>query len=45
MHLLWRDYRSGDSGESKIFKGLIGNKYNRSEEIRPDNNTTTLSLF
>jgi hypothetical protein len=43
MHLLWRDYRSGDSGESKIFKGLIGNKYNRSEEIRPDGNRYALT--
>jgi hypothetical protein len=30
-------------GESKIFKGLIGNKYHCSEEVRPDGNRYSLA--
>jgi len=37
MYLLWRDYRSGDFGESRFLEGKVGSKYNRSEKVRPDN--------
>jgi hypothetical protein len=47
MHLLWRDYRSGDSGKSNARKTVILNEYNELKNIvTPDlwegNNFETL---